>query len=459
VNLTTTARIGGCGDAPAPPIPPASCGPEAPSLGDWVEHSDEARRDGSRYVILVNRRDGICLNLDDTEARMLQDMSLTSGPACSELLEHLSCNGFLTTSPTVAPLPCHRWRQFLRTSEIEWSGAQRVISWLHEHGLKRTFQRQWAYGQLVLAIAGVVAVGIVINTGPAVSLRLTAGQLPLAIGLSLLAVAIHELAHGLVVVHHGRRVRSVGFRLHLGSPSFFVDSAEALLLPRRHRLIQAAAGPWAEWLVTSAIAVAMLVSGDIGLSPVLRRFVVLNTLTILMNLLPFGGLDGSLLLADLLREPDLGWRSRRALRRFLNDRQPGDGLLVTYALANAAVSTALVASGLALWWALFGGVISKLARSGPYGLGLLVASAWLGFGPALRHATAPLLTPERRDRIRFRMQRRRRVRAVRRLTMVAPYSEMNELELGIVAGQLTLPTLSAALARWVGRPSRTARNF
>jgi hypothetical protein len=349
--------------------------------------------------------------------------------------------------------------QFLRTSEIEWGGAQRVISWLHEHGLKRTFQRRWAYGQLVLAIAGVVAFGIVINTGPAVSLRLTAGQLPLAIGLSLLAVANHELAHGLVVVHHGRRVRSVGFRLHLGSPSLFVDSAEALLLPRRDRLIQAAAGPWAEWLVTSVIAVAMLVSGDIGLSPVLRRFVVLNTLTILMNLLPFGGLDGSLLLADLLREPDLGWRSRRALRRFLNDRRKGDGLLVTYALANVAVSTALVASGLALWWALFGGVISKLAQSGPYGLGLLVASAWLGFGPALRHATAPLLTPVRRDRIRFRMQRRRRVRAVRRLALVAPYSEMNELELGIVAGQLNLPTLSAALSRWVGRPSQFARNI
>jgi hypothetical protein len=112
VNLTTTARIGGCGDAPSPPIRSEISGPEAPSLGDWVERSEEARRDGSRYVILVNRRDGICLNLDDTEARMLQDMSLMSGPAYSELLEHLSCNGFLTTSPTVAPLRCHRWGSF-----------------------------------------------------------------------------------------------------------------------------------------------------------------------------------------------------------------------------------------------------------------------------------------------------------------------------------------------------------
>ena len=31
-------------------------------------------------------------------------------------------------------------------------------------------------------------------------------QIPAVIGLSLAAVAVHEFAHALVVVHHGRRV-------------------------------------------------------------------------------------------------------------------------------------------------------------------------------------------------------------------------------------------------------------
>ena len=67
----------------------------------------------------------------------------------------------------------------------------------------------------------------------------------------LIAVAIHDIGHALVTIHYGRHVRSAGLRLHLGTPAFYVESLDAPLLTRRQRIIQAAAGPWFEWLFTS----------------------------------------------------------------------------------------------------------------------------------------------------------------------------------------------------------------
>ena len=69
--------------------------------------------------------------------------------------------------------------------------------------------------------------------------------------------------------HHGRRVDSIGFRLHLATPAFYVESVDALHMTRRQRIVQAAAGPWAEWLVTS-VAEAREVIDEIGFPAILR---------------------------------------------------------------------------------------------------------------------------------------------------------------------------------------------
>ena len=42
----------------------------------------------------------------------------------------------------------------------------------------------------------------------------------------------HELGHATVLVHHGRRVKSAGFMIYFGSPAFFVDSSDGLMLDR-----------------------------------------------------------------------------------------------------------------------------------------------------------------------------------------------------------------------------------
>ena len=196
---------------------------------------------------------------------------------------------------------------------LVWRGADRLVRRWHQAGLRRAFDRSWFAAQIGVAAVGAVAFVLTLRTG-GFQLHAHPGQIPAILILGLAAVAIHELGHALVTVHYGRRVRMAGVRLHLGTPAFYVESVDALLLTRRQRLIQAAAGPWAEWLATSVVAIAFVaLPHHIAGAAILHRFVIVNTLTIATNLLPFVGLDGALLLADAVGEPDLPFRAQDVL--------------------------------------------------------------------------------------------------------------------------------------------------
>ena len=184
---------------------------------------------------------------------------------------------------------------------------------------------------------------------------------------------MHELAHALVVVRHGRAVDAAGVRLHLGTPAFYVESASAVLLTRRQRLVQAAAGVWAEWQFTSLIAIWLWLTPLPFAVPLLHRFVILNAATITTNLLPFTGLDGSWLLADAAGLPDLARRSRGAITRLLTSlttRGPvtrEDKALAAYSAVNGLAAAALLATAGFFWYQLFGDLAATLTRHGPAG--------------------------------------------------------------------------------------------
>ena len=241
-----------------------------------------------------------------------------------------------------------------------------------------------------------------------------------------------------MVAHHGRRVGAVGFRLHLGSPSCYVESVEALLLTRRQRIVQAAAGPWAEWLVLSVIALVSWLLPLGALTAIVHRFAVIGAFTIATNLLPFAGLDGSLILADLVGEPQLAHDSRRAVARIGHDRRRGDGLLLAYATANTIVSGALLAASIVFWWVLFGGVVTVLAAHGPVGWAAAGALLLVSFGPWLSSGLPLLRNVAVVDRIVFRLERRRRIRLTERFAAVAPFDRLDARGLSILAGQLRL---------------------
>ena len=250
------------------------------------------------------------------------------------------------------------------------------------------------------------------------------------------------------MVRHRRSVDGAGVRLHLGTPAFYVESADALLLPRQHRLIQAAAGVWAEWQFTSIVAIWLWCSPVPYALPLLHRFVLLNAATVATNLLPFTGLDGSWLLADAMRTPDLIRRCQGSLSRLLialAARQPRtaeDRALAVYSVLNCAVATVLLATAGFFWYQLFGDLVTTLGRRGPLGWLILTAAAVMLTMPALttavpRLAAAAATLREVQAAITFRWQWRWRIPAARGLaTTIEPLANLDHHQLGIIAGQL-----------------------
>ena len=66
----------------------------------------------------------------------------------------------------------------------------------------------------------------------------------IAINVLLLAtVALHQLVHGVALVHYRRRVREFGFTfLHGIIPTFYVDVTDIFMAPRRARVVTAVSG-------------------------------------------------------------------------------------------------------------------------------------------------------------------------------------------------------------------------
>jgi hypothetical protein len=443
MTMSTTVHTTG-GPAPATTAPGL--------LGSWVEAHEETCRGGRTYRVLVNHRTGQATELTTAEAALCDQLTGATGggaasPEAATLLEDLREQGFLAASP---PLPPSRRRLEVSLSRLDlrWNGAGRLVRAVHDRGARHLFHPAAVTAQIILALAGLAALAATLVSHQHFQLRVHPAQIPIVIGLSLAAIGVHEFAHALVVVHHGRSVDGAGVRLHLGTPAFYVESVSALLLPRRHRLIQAAAGVWAEWQFTSIIAIWLWRSPLPFAIPLLHRFVILNAATIASNLAPFTGLDGSWILADTVRAPDLARRSRGSVSRLLTalaSRQPATGedhALAAYATLNGLVAAGLLATGGFFWYQLFGDLAATLTHHGPAGWLVLTAAAAVLAMPALT-ATAPRLAQAAasaralHDAITFRLQWKWRIPATRHLAAAFPQiARLSQQELGILAGHL-----------------------
>jgi Zn-dependent protease len=400
-------------------------------LAPWVATRTERLRTGRMMTFAVNRRDGSALELDESDPT---------------LGRQLAAGRFLPDSPPppASPSGSHVVR-FLRTFDARWVGADRIFVLVHESVGRHFWRPSWLILQAALALLGVVGVLAAVCSGRTVQVQLTGWDVPAYLLLSLVAVTVHELGHGLVLSHHQLKVSSLGFRLHLGSPAFYVESVEAFLLPRRQRLIQAAAGVWAEWQVISLAAIALWALPPSSCTPILHRFVLLGAVTVVANLLPFAGLDGALLLADLVREPNLASEAYEAAKRFPRERRPGDAMLVLYAALNGAIATAMLISSLGLWLVMFGRPLRALAGRGPAGTILALTLAAVSLGPSLGYSLHRLRQVTLVDQLFFRVERRRRVSTTLRFASVAPFDRLDEQSLGVLAGQLVFRRVSRSV--------------
>ena len=423
----------------------ASPGP----LGSWVEaHAEPCR--GGTYRVLVNHRTGELIELSETEAGICRQLDAgrlrDASPAVVAFVAELQELGFLASDP---PPPARRGVQLSGARlDLRWTGAGRLVTAAYSRGARHLFRPAAVACQVLLALAGLAAVLATVTSGQHFVLRVRPAQIPVVIALSLAAVAVHELAHALVVVRHGRAVDAAGVRLHLGTPAFYVESASAVLLTRRQRLVQAAAGVWAEWQFTSLVAIWLWLTPLPFAVPLLHRFVILNAATIATNLLPFTGLDGSWLLADAAGVPDLTRRSRGAITRLLTSLTAKvpvtreDKALAGYSAVNGLAAAALLATAGFFWYQLFGDLAATLTHRGPAGWALLATAAVLLGRPAATASAARLpaavgTARELRDAITFRLQWRWRIPAARHLAGTLPaLAGLSAAQLSILSGHL-----------------------
>jgi hypothetical protein len=410
------------------------------ALGPWVEAHAEPARGGRIYRVLVNHRTGQLLELSEAEAGICRQLDAgrvrDASPAAAAFVAELRELGFLASDP---PPPAGRGVQVSGARlDVRWAGAGRLVTAAYYRGARHLFRPAAIAAQVLLALAGLAAVLAAVTSPQHFVLRVRPAQIPLVIGLSVAAV----------VVRHGRAVDAAGVRLHLGAPAFYVESASAVLLTRRQRLVQAGAGVWAEWQFTSLIAIWLWLSPLPFAVPLLHRFVILNAVTIATNLLPFTGLDGSWLLADAAGVPDLSRRSRGALTRLITHLiartplTPGEKTLAAYSTVNSLAATALLATAGFFWYQLFGDLTTTLTRHGPAGWAALAIAAVILGRPAATAATSriPAATAAGRElaaAITFRLQWRWRISATRQLAAAIPaLAGLNAAQLGILAGHL-----------------------
>ncbi len=127
--------------------------------------------------------------------------------------------------------------------------------------------------------------------------------------LGFVLTGAHELGHALVEVHKGRRIGGAGFMIYFGSPAFFVDASDGLMMDRWWRIAQSFSGPWFELVLAGFASLILYFFPTWGPSELLYRFAILNLFVIFLNLIPMLELDGYWIFADLIQVPDLRPRS------------------------------------------------------------------------------------------------------------------------------------------------------
>jgi Zn-dependent protease len=342
-------------------------------------------------------------------------------------------------------------REFGRTLSIEWEGAHRLVQWLYDHGLK------WVFTPAVLVlliVTSVIGLGFFVNLVRdqqfAIAGRSLAIGFIVLIVLDYVMVFCHELGHALVIVHNGRRIRSAGFQIYFGSPAFFVESSDGLMMDRRQQIIESFAGPFAQ-LVLAGIAsiIAASFPGWI-LSETMYKFAVLNYLVVIMNLIPLLELDGYYILADLIEIPDLRERSLVFMRRDLFHKlrirerfSKRDAGLALYGVLGIAFTIFSLYTAYYYWKTVFGDLVSRLWAQGAATRVLLLILAAFIAGPLLR-GLIKLLRAIGREvravwrRIQFKLETGWRVEASELIDALPMFEDIPVDALNEIAGRVRL---------------------
>ena len=236
----------------------------------------------------------------------------------------------------------------LKPREYEIKGLGRLFERIYLAGGWILFTRVALVLMAAIGITGLLTFAYLIarryGTPFVVAERIGIGAAVFLFG-RFLVVALHELAHGLVVSSFGRRVARAGVKLMLVFPYAFVDTSDGWFEPRRRRLAISAAGPASDLIVGAAFALgAAFAHGTVR--DVLFQLSFAAYVGAFSNLNPLLDRDGYHMLVDWLGEPGLRRRARAHLAAVLSGRGRASDeprALLVYALAGLAWTLAAVA--------------------------------------------------------------------------------------------------------------------
>lgn len=456
-----------------------------PKLADYVEIREFPLRWGNDYVMVANTRDLLHYRLDPSDIPLIRKMDGTrtvkeivleefesSGDldpdSITDLVRTLYEGNFLeqryrnvdeVVTKALDPITerRRRARTFAKTLSIEWEDANRVVQWLYDHGLRHAFLKPVVALEAIVALVGMVAFVRTTQSGDfTIGGASLAGSFVVLWLLDYLSVFTHELGHALVVVRNGRRIKSAGFMIYFGSPAFFVDGSDGLMMDRRQQIASSFAGPFADMILASASSLIVWWFPGWFLSPTLYTFAALGYYLIILNLVPLLELDGYYILADLIQVPDLRQRSlaffrddlfRKIVHReHFSKREVGLGL---YATLGVAFTIFVLYSSYRYWKTVFGPLVTRLWDGGTYTRILLVALALIVTGPVIRGAISLSRSIVRRlraiwRRIQFRLETRWRVEAAELVDALPVFDDVPVDVLDELAGRVRLRTLASS---------------
>jgi putative peptide zinc metalloprotease protein len=238
---------------------------EVSSLVDRQRHFVLKNTKSDRYVMLSEREQFLWERMDGTTS--LQDMAtayvLRYGAfdfdVIPALIGKLQRVQLLTLEPVSAlrrVLARNRQRRLVHGVEQALTVLERVN--VSSREVHRFFERLYRWGGfllftraalllcLALGVVGVVAGVRLWGEADEVARGLGANPVAALISVKVLFFAtlvLHQLVHGLALVHYGRRVREFGFTfLHGFVPTFYVDVTDIFMASRRARIVTALSG-------------------------------------------------------------------------------------------------------------------------------------------------------------------------------------------------------------------------
>jgi CRP-like cAMP-binding protein/Zn-dependent protease len=450
-----------------------------PRLQDGTEVKAFRLRWGNDYALVARADRELHYRLEIWEAELLPRMDGTRAVAdlvvermdegdrldpeqVTDLVLSLSTGGFFDP----APIPTDeliadrldpssparkKLKRFGKTLSIEWRGAERLVRFCYRWLLRPFFWWPLTLISALVALAGLVAFFDVFASGRfTLDDRAPAVQSAILLGLGFFLTFMHELGHAVVIVRYGRKVKSAGFMIYFGSPAFFVEASDSLMLDRKQRVVQCFAGPFTELVIAGLASLFVFAYPDSSAASLLYKFALLNYLVVFLNLVPLLELDGYFILSDLIQVPDLRPRSLQFIQhdlwhklRIRERLTPQEWGLAAYGVAGVAFTIFSLWTAFFFWEQIFGNLVTGLWNGGLGSKLLLVLLAMFLAGPVVRGLLNLIRSLIRRFRavvhaIRFRFETSWRVEAAEMIDALPAFDDLPEEVLSDLAGRVNL---------------------